>query len=349
MATNTILQVDQDNVNILTDSEYAADASITDGVANGTTASSELYNKTTKQVSLCSAGLSQFTADNQDTDIDDTLTVNEYATCVQNAIDARVVENIDITIVTQPQFDNSTKAATTEFVNRALGSYTYSEVVTVDDDLILDETAVGKVFISSQSPERTLYVQLPDYDVVIDGEPMRLGSQINVITNRSFGSTKGIRMAPSDGQNLFDSYGTAIPYVDLFEGSNVIVTLCVRESLKYWSITGGTRQLQDAYEFKNYASTNGYQYQPGGLIIQWGVATVPTDSSADVYFPTPFRTSPFSINATMNMDAAVVGNVVPYVALYGGSNLTVKFKIRLDTSQGEPTTPQQVFWQAIGK
>ena len=86
-------------------------------------ARSELNNKALKQATLVASGVSQFVADNQATDIDDSLTPAQYSAAFSEAIGSGGA------FTTQPQFTNNTSPATTEFVQRAIGSNSSSELI----------------------------------------------------------------------------------------------------------------------------------------------------------------------------------------------------------------------------
>lgn len=96
MATNSILLFGGSATNILSQVAYAASTGRTAGHVPGE-ASSQLENKALKQASLMAAGVAQFIADNQSENIADTLTVQNIADYLQDAIEALQIAVPDAT------------------------------------------------------------------------------------------------------------------------------------------------------------------------------------------------------------------------------------------------------------
>jgi len=87
MALNDILRFAESDIgtNLLTQAEYLADAQRTIGHQPGI-ARSKLENKALRQASAMVAGLAQFLADNQATDINDSLTPAQVSTALLAAV-----------------------------------------------------------------------------------------------------------------------------------------------------------------------------------------------------------------------------------------------------------------------
>ena len=96
MADNSILLFGGSATNILSQNAYSASEGRTLGHVPGI-ASSQLENKALKQASLLAAGLAQFIADNQAENIADTLTVQNIADYLQDAIESLQIEVPDAT------------------------------------------------------------------------------------------------------------------------------------------------------------------------------------------------------------------------------------------------------------
>lgn len=92
MATNEILPFASTNTgtNLLTQAEYAADAQRTIGHQPGI-ARSKLENKALRQASLMAAGLAEFIADYQANNVTDSLTPQNIADYLLDAINAVVI------------------------------------------------------------------------------------------------------------------------------------------------------------------------------------------------------------------------------------------------------------------
>lgn len=87
--------------------------------------------------------------------------------------------------------------------------------------------------------------------------------------------------------------------------------------------------------FDSLASENGYVKLPNGLIIQWGVAPDPNDSTIVVNFPTAFPTACFTIVGT-NYSSG--NNRIVSFKAFNTTNFTV-------TNDG---SSNGVLWIAIG-
>lgn len=87
MASNSILLFAQTDIttNLLTQAEYSADPQRPIGNQPGV-ARSKLVNKVLRQTSLMSSGLAQMMADNQTSNIEDTMTPAEIATALEAAL-----------------------------------------------------------------------------------------------------------------------------------------------------------------------------------------------------------------------------------------------------------------------
>lgn len=95
-------------------------------------------------------------------------------------------------------------------------------------------------------------------------------------------------------------------------------------------------------------ASNGFQKIPGGLVIQWGTATVVTNSgggTATISFPTPFPNNALAAIANYRSSSVIQEAYATYTWLISNS----QFSVTLDpSSSGAPTGSQTVFWIAIG-
>ena len=88
---------------------------------------------------------------------------------------------------------------------------------------------------------------------------------------------------------------------------------------------------------------NGYQKLPGGLILQWGTATVAGESSATVILPISFPNNFFAAFATLKGSASI-GNAVAsaYASPIDNSSFTIV------NDQYVSTPSSTAYWFAIG-
>lgn len=84
---------------------------------------------------------------------------------------------------------------------------------------------------------------------------------------------------------------------------------------------------------------DGYTFLPGGLLLQWGLETIPDFTTTTVTFPTAFSAAPYNIVASAKASTASeksYGQVV-------NTPIAASFEWRNSTG-----TAAEVYWQAIG-
>jgi hypothetical protein len=114
MATNDFLPfATGGTANVVTQAAYLADPVVGTGFQSGVAPSAK-FNKALRQSSIISAMVAQFIADNQAANVVDDGTIA--------TIEANFKIALNAAGITAAQFDNTTKAATTAFVQRALGN-----------------------------------------------------------------------------------------------------------------------------------------------------------------------------------------------------------------------------------
>lgn len=111
-------------------------------------------------------------------------------------------------------------------------------------------------------------------------------------------------------------------------------------------LTGGNRNLQLTRNFVPTKASNGATFLPGGLIMNWGIATVNiSGASTDINF-----TQPFASNLTVysiTISCINTGGNSPSsnnVYVKSGTVLANKFTVT-NSSSGSIT---QIYWMAIG-
>lgn len=99
------------------------------------------------------------------------------------------------------------------------------------------------------------------------------------------------------------------------------------------AVTLTAQGLDQAFQGGNQSlGTSGYQKLPGGLIVQWGIAT-----EGAVTFPLTFPNALYSVVAT----GITATNVGTYITVYANSGFTAYV--------GPPDAGSQVFYIAIGR
>lgn len=205
---------------------------------------------------------------------------------------------------TAPQFDSTTKSATTAFVQRALGNtngaWNYAANATISTG------AIGGVHLPTVSG---VTLTLPD------GNSCAVGSVITIHGN-SWGCT-----VQCQGTNTIAlGSGGAVTSVSVGAFDRLVLVNVGPN----WYAIGGEAALGQSTAFASSKTASGYQKLPSGLIVQWGsgvyTATLGVGNySRAISFPIAFPTACVSISQTLlTGDAAGLG----YWATSGVHSLT---------------------------
>lgn len=241
---------------IQTDAEYLADSMRTQGWQTGIVRQ-EFLNKVDRQGNSIAAGLAAFMAayESGTVDVKDDLSPAALSNILLDAIS-------HAPLTTQPQFDNSTKAATTAFVQRALGNF--SDSVAITANTVLSASYVGKVIYVGAG---SINIALP----LLSNVP--LGAQITICAN-SYTNIFIDSQSPDLIAN--GELGSSLSSLSI-NGWETITF--IKSTAPKWFVTFGDAALNGSSLFKKSLTTNGYQDLPGGQIEQWGQATIAFDSS----------------------------------------------------------------------
>ncbi|WP_244114806.1 gp53-like domain-containing protein [Burkholderia cepacia] len=181
---------------------------------------------------------------------------------------------------TQPQFDNSTKLATTQFVQRALGNF--SGVVNLSPVRALTVADLGKQVNYFGTADGT--VSLPPVASIPAGQGFW-------ITNTG---TALLTVAPNGSDTFAGTSGAS----SLPVGINDNIYIVSSGSGSTWLVYGGSAQLKYTGSFNASLGGNGYQKLPSGLIIQWGGVSVPAGATYTYNFPLAYSVACYSIVGT---------------------------------------------------
>lgn len=323
-STNKIYPFAQPAVppNILNDADYSASTiTTTTGYVEDTEADAPYMSKAQRQTSAIAAGVGQFIADNQTgtVDVTDNLSPATIAAMLEDA-----ASNIAIgSVVTQPQFDNSTKASTTAFVQRALGNLASSS--TYSSNTSLPNTDVGRIISPSTG---SLAFQLPLASSVPNGAQLTFN-----------GNTFGCVIA-RQGSDVINA-GSAGTTVSLSLEANDTAVLTVIDGV--WTLTGGELHQSFSSSFAASLIQPGWQQLPGGLILQWGFDTT-VGNTATITFPIPFPNACFIVVAND-------GN--PLLSTHGTAVTLATYDYTLTTFKkvgyvGSTISSSNTIWYAIG-
>lgn len=294
----------------------------------------------TSAVDLFGAGKNGFRNGNKAEGISATDLTAEFFNDVQENL-ARLIEAAGIALVkgdytqlltalrsaglfqTPAQFDNSTKAATTEFVQRALGNRRGYANLAVNNTTLLAADAGRQFNITSVAV--TTYLPLL--------------SEVQEGTAYHFKNTGGATNNTVDrsGADVILANNVPITSVNVQNGDD----LTVIKIAGAW-VAVGSAALKYSATFGASLAAPGYQKLPSGLIVQWGSVVTSASASVAVTFPVAFTSA-------------------AYVALTGcgqGSSVSATFDnltaTGMNVSGWTPSTGARaafssVFWGVIGK
>lgn len=183
-----------------------------------------------------------------------------------------VISRLSDQWITKAQFDNSRSIATTEFVQRALGSYSGQYDVTASASI--PASACGKRVVCSPTGAGVTYT-LPAKNSASVGSVLYFENNTStfpVTIQCQAGETIG------QGSSPFSNSFVLAPY------DTVVLTLGAAQ----WNITGGDVRIAKSGGFFSSIAASGYQKIAGGLIVQWGVGNAAASGTGSVTFPIAF-------------------------------------------------------------
>lgn len=328
---NEILKFGQTASNILSQVAYDADSQRSNGVSG--VARANLQNKFQRQVSTIAAGIAQFIADynSSSDDVTDTLIATDLEALFLDAL-----SNAPIT--TQPQFSNNQKAANTAFVQRALGSFSGSSAIS--SSTVLTASDVGKALHVGAN---SINIELP----LLANVPV--GAQITICAN---GHSSVFIDSQSPDLIANGELGDSLSSVAI-SGWQIITF--VKSPAPKWFVTFGDAALNGSSSFKNSLVSNGYQYLPGGLIIQWGSAILPssnaTAATVDITFPIALSSAVFFLGA-MGQDGNTVNSSHGFNPIMSCQNTTLSGTTLVgdtNNSLGTFNSTYPISWFLVGK
>jgi hypothetical protein len=235
---------------------------------------------------------------------------------------------------TAPQFDNSKKGATTEFVQRALGSY--NSFMAFENQAVPATPAhIGRMIhffgggANSYSPP----------DSVANGIPPGA-----CITLNNWGGTN-LGLVPQGGDKLQESLnGAATATLRNIPPDTQITMTFIGGGV--W-LLHGTGVVAKTYPWSKLDQQTGYQRYPSGLLVQWGLSAA-SSATVQITFPTAFAVGPRWVGAQDNGGS-------PTLTLWSPQSMTVTGFIASNICQltkGSTTVNASVNsacpWLAIG-
>ncbi|WP_313364493.1 phage tail protein [Pseudomonas sp.] len=226
---------------------------------------------------------------------------------------------------TRPQYDNTLALATTEFVQRALGSYS------------------GYAGISGA------------YTVV----PADSGKVLS-LTGAGYSITMPATGAFAAGSNIhFVNYGTGSIQVS---GPGLItpVVVGVGDTLELmattggWMLVGGSALLGNSSGFASYKSNVGWERSPSGIIRQWGVLVASAGLSTqalDIVFPMQFPNTCLNVKGSVGIWNSDYDSSPGYRSCRQDVSIGVPSKTGVDAQlfmDNNLESSRVLYWEAIG-
>jgi hypothetical protein len=226
--------------------------------------------------------------------------------------------------VTAPKFDNSQRLATTEFAQRAQGSY--ADSVSYSGNTTLTAADVGRlVAIGGVSAT----VTLPD------AGPVPMGAVITVLAS----TTAGLTIQAKAGQSLVSLSSVAGPLAVLPASMSVLRRI---NDGTGWVLEDGDSALKYSPHFASSIAGAGWAKRPDGLIEQWGSGVTDANGYVYVTFPIPFPT------ALRNVMPMHVGGLCLMHAVMGEGLGKTGCTLRVQNSANASSVNWTVWWRAIG-
>lgn len=212
------------------------------------------------------------------------------------------------TALTPPQFDATTKLATTEFIRKA--GTAYSGIFTVSDAYALTAAnCTGFVYLGGGTNGKT--VVLPAVSSMV------VGQRVTLMSPQVAGSITITRGNVNDTINGIAAGGLSV--TDFTMGRGDTVTLVA--GVAGWYAEGGALALVAASQFASSLAGSGYQKLPGGWILQWGNGTTSDGTGlSTVVFPIPFPSSALHVSPFYEGSGSTAG-ATPSVVNAGATTL----------------------------
>ncbi|KWO23889.1 hypothetical protein WM27_07685 [Burkholderia ubonensis] len=209
---------------------------------------------------------------------------------------------------TPAQFDNSTKLATTAFVQRALGNFnssssTGSGILAAAVALTNDDVGGFHYFNGPTNQTATL--------------PSEVGLPPGAAITFQRGAQYSLTIGTNKANAIIDTTIGLASSITLTTGEFVVLVW----SGTYWQAFG-TYTQRVGQPFANSLTSSGYQKLPSGLIIQWGVCTPSLNADAWVTFPIAFSSAIYSVSTSASATSGQPGfanyNTIALSGMYVG-------------------------------
>lgn len=229
---------------------------------------------------------------------------------------------------TPAQFDNTTKLATTEFVQRALGNLAG-----------VDSYSAGSTSLTAAKAGR-LQVLAANSGVALT-LPAVSGCPAGTVFRFHAAYASGSGTVTRAGTDIIYFGSTAVNTIT-FNGGD---TLELTSTGSSWYATGGSLELAySAGAFGASLTGTGYQKLPTGLIVQWGSFTTNSSGNATITYPIAFPNTLFRLVAT----AATQAGSAVVTENYSASTATTIPVTMTTSTNGVGVSSGVGYWIAVG-
>lgn len=219
-------------------------------------------------------------------------------------------------------FSNDGSLATTQYVQRALGSY--AGQTNYPGDAVLTAADVGKLSLIGGAT-----VTLPEWSTVPPGGLVYVNSTI----------TPGVTVKARAGESLIALSGATGPFLLTTGTMGVFRRLLLGGG---WSLDSGDAALKYSPMFAASNGVSGYSKGPSGVIEQWGIGT--TDANGYVYITFPLA---FPI-VMRNIIAIHVGSMAVMACVVWNSVTTTGCTVRIQNQTPSSLAGWSIYWRAMG-
>jgi Major tropism determinant N-terminal domain len=207
----------------------------------------------------------------------------------------------------------------------------------VDGRLTVLPNALSGIVVS---PGGAIVDTINGIGVVVDNQTLEISTQING-NDLHVKQVSAQHIAPGSINVTKLSADVVAPLSGVVLSSNGLAINYDAVTLK---LDNGKLAVNNSI-YTNQTGVSGYQLLQNGFMIQWGVLSAVSfnETFSTVTFPTSF-TQCYNVQATVSMNSAVVGSIVPIV-----KNITPT-TVSIGTDLGFNTAPTNgnIYWMAIG-
>lgn len=224
--------------------------------------------------------------------------------------------------LTQPQFDDSKKLATTEFVRRAGGSFSGQTNINTASASLTSAMAGSRIVVTLSAA-----LTLPVLSTIPIGTKFYIQN-----------SSSGDVVVSRQGTDVIVALANTLTNITISPSS--VGVLARGES--NWVFEEGPAALKYSTEFASSIGASGWARRPDGLIEQWGVGVTDANGYVYVTYPRAYTKGVRNVTPVHLGSAPLLHAVMDVGFTLQGCRILVK------NAAGAASANWQVFWRALG-